>query len=89
MSLSGARRKVQNLLRDPKVSVIFVDPDNPHRTLEVRGTANLTVDEDCSFRDKVGAKYGVDLSVRDKPGDTRYIVTVEPSRVREWPPPAA
>lgn len=89
MSLNGARRKVQNLQRNPKVSVIFVDPENPHRNLEVRGKVNLTVDEDCSFRDKVGAKYDMDVSVIDKPGDVRYIVSVEPARVREWPPPAA
>jgi PPOX class probable F420-dependent enzyme len=86
VSLNGARRKVQNLLRNPKVSVIFVDPENPHRNLEVRGTANMIVDEDCSFRDKVGAKYDADLSAHDKPGETRYIVVVEPKRVREWPP---
>ena len=88
MSLNGARRKVQNMLRDNKISVIFVDPENPQRNLELRGTADLTVDEDCSFRDKVGAKYGEDVSVHDKPGDTRYIVTVEPARVRVWPPGA-
>jgi PPOX class probable F420-dependent enzyme len=88
MSLNDARRKVQNMLRDNKVSVIFVDPDAPHRNLELRGTADLTVDEDCSFRDKVGARYGADLSAHDNPGDTRYIVTVKPTRVRVWPPGA-
>jgi PPOX class probable F420-dependent enzyme len=88
MSLNGARRKVQNMLRDNKISVIFVDPENPHRNLELRGTADLQVDEDCSFRDKVGEHYGDDVSVHDKPGDTRYIVTVEPARVRVWPPGA-
>jgi PPOX class probable F420-dependent enzyme len=86
LSLNGTRRKVQNMLRDNKVSVLFVDPENPQRNLELRGTADLTVDEDCSFRDKVGAKYGKDVSVHDKPGDTRYVVTVEPARVRVWPP---
>jgi len=88
-SLNGARRKLQNLQRDPKMSVIFVDPENPHRYLEVRGRAMLDVDDDCTFRDRVGEKYGMDVSGLDKPGDTRYVVTVEPRRVREWPPPAA
>ena len=85
MSLNSARRKVQNLLRNPRVSVIFVDPENPYRTLEVRGQVDMTVDEDRSFRDKVGAKYDSDLSAHDKPGDTRYVVTVQPARIREWP----
>jgi PPOX class probable F420-dependent enzyme len=88
-SLNGARRKVQNLQREPKLSVIFVDPEDSMRYLEIRGDASLAVDEDCSFRDRVGEKYGMDVSVLDKPGDTRYVVTVEPRRVREWPPAAA
>ena len=56
-SLNGSRRKVQNLQRSPKLSVLFVDAKNPHRTLEVRGTATLAIDGDFSFRDKVDAKY--------------------------------
>ena len=87
-SLNSARRKLQNMLRDNKISVLFIDPANPYRTLEVRGTADVRVDEDGSFRDKVGAKYGADLSEHDKPGDVRYVVTVQPSRVRVWPPGA-
>ena len=88
MSLNSARRKLQNLQRNPRLSVLFVDPENPNRTLEVRGRAQLELDEDRSFRDQVGAKYGADLSTRDAPPDQRYIVTIEPTRVREWPPPA-
>ena len=87
-SLNSTRRKLRNLQRNPALSVLFLDPENPYRTLEVRGRAQLELDEDRSFRDKVGAKYGSDLSEHDGPGDERYIVTVEPTRVREWPPPA-
>ena len=86
-SLNGARRKVQNLLRTPKASVLFVDPENPFRTLELRGDVTLDVDADFAFRSKVDAKYNMDASQYDKPGDTRYIVTMEPRRVREFPPP--
>ena len=86
LSLNGARRKVQNLQRDPKVSVLFIDPQNPYRTLELRGRVGLEVDEDCSFRDRLCAKYGADGSELDRPGDTRYIVTVKPTRIREHPP---
>ena len=88
LSLNSTRRKLQNLQRNPRLSVLFVDPQNPFRTLELRGSARLELDEDRSFRDKVGAHYGTDLSVNDGPTDKRYIVTVEPTRVREWPPPA-
>ena len=88
LSLNSTRRKLRNLQRNPGLSVLFVDPQNPNRTLELRGSARLELDEDLSFRDKVGAKYGADLSVHDGPTDKRYIVTIEPTRVREWPPPA-
>jgi PPOX class probable F420-dependent enzyme len=89
LSLNGRRRKVQNLKRNPAVSLLFLDPANPYRTLEVRGHGALTVDSDFSFREKVGAKYDADVSTRDAPGDVRYVVTVEPTRVREWPEPQA
>jgi PPOX class probable F420-dependent enzyme len=88
LSLNSTRRKLRNLQRTPGVSVLFVDPQNLNRTLELRGSARLELDEDRSFRDKVGAKYGADLSVHDGPTDKRYIVTIEPTRVRVWPPPA-
>ena len=88
LSLNSTRRKLRNLQRNPGVSVLFVDPQNLNRTLELRGSARLELDEDRSFRDTVGAKYGADLSVHDGPTDERYIVTIEPTRVREWPPPA-
>ena len=88
LSLNSTRRKLKNLQRNPGLSVLFLDPQNPYRTLEVRGRAQLQLDEDRSFRDLVGAKYGADLSEHDGPTDERYIVTVEPTRVREWPPPA-
>ena len=86
MSLNSTRRKLQNLRRNPGLSMLFLDPQNPSRALEVRGRAQLELDEDRSFRDKVGAKYGAELSEHDGPTDQRYIVTVEPTRVREWPP---
>jgi len=86
LSLNGNRQKLRNLKRDARVSLLFVDPANQDRTLELRGPVTLELDADRSFRDRVGAKYGVDASAFDKPGDERYIVTVEPSRVREWPP---
>lgn len=88
LSLNGRRRKVQNLKRNPAVSLLFLDPANPQRTLEVRGRAAVALDPDFSFRELVSAKYSSDASVHDGPNDRRYVVTIEPTRVREWPPPA-
>lgn len=33
------RRKVRNIERDPRVTIVVVDPDDQHRYLEVRGDA--------------------------------------------------
>jgi PPOX class probable F420-dependent enzyme len=82
-SLNTARQKVKNLQANPKCSlIIFGDP--PYRYIELRGDAEITPDDDYSFADKVGAKYGADLRTRDQPGDTRVVVTIHPSRIVAW-----
>ena len=87
VSLNTARQKVKNLQADPKVSVLIFDETSPYRYVELRGDAEITPDPDYAFADKVGAKYGgADLRDRDKPGDTRVVVTVHPTRVVIWPP---
>ena len=86
ISLNTARQKVKNLQADPKVSVLIFDETTPYRYVELRGDAEITPDPDYTFADKLGAKYNTDLRDRDKPGDTRVVITVHPARVRVWPP---
>ena len=40
VSLNDTRQKTRNLLNDQKVSLFFVDPENPYRTLEIRAIAS-------------------------------------------------
>jgi hypothetical protein len=47
----------------------------------VRGRARLTPDPDYAFAPRLGAKYGMDLSGIDGPGQTRIVVTIEPQKV--------
>ena len=84
ISLNTARQKVKNLQADPKVSFLILDPGNPYRYIELRGDAEISPDDDYAFADKVGAKYGDDLRNRDKPGETRAVVTIKPARVITW-----
>ena len=86
ISLNTSRQKVKNLLADPKVSVLIFDEKSPYRYLELRGDAEITPDPDYTFADKLGAKYNADLRDRDKPGDTRVVITVHPTRLVVWPP---
>jgi PPOX class probable F420-dependent enzyme len=80
-SLNTSRRKVANLRRHPGCSVLILDLANPHRYLEIRGTAQIEPDDDYTFAGQVGAKYGADLRQMDRPGETRVAVTIEPRRV--------
>lgn len=79
--LNAARAKLRNLRARRMCSLLILDLENPRRYLEVRGRARLTPDPGYTFAAKLGAKYGLDLSDIDPPGQTRVIVTIEPERI--------
>jgi PPOX class probable F420-dependent enzyme len=81
VSLNTSRLKTKNLRRRPQCSLFLLDLENPYRYVDVRGRARIEPDDDYAFADKVGAKYGSDLREHDAPGDSRVIVTIEPTRV--------
>ena len=81
-SLTSARQKTKNLLRNPVADLLIPDLANPAVYLELRGDAELEPDPDYRFADRLAAKYGgMDLRALDRPGDTRYVVTIRPVRV--------
>jgi PPOX class probable F420-dependent enzyme len=81
-SLNTTRHKTKNLSSRPQCSLLIVDLSNPYRYLEIRGRAHLEPDGDYTFARKVGAKYGgADLKEHDKPGESRVVVTIEPTKV--------
>lgn len=82
LSLNDSRLKTRNLQKRPQCSLLILDLQNPYRYLEVRGNAKVQPDDDYAFARKFGAKYGgADLSVHDKPGESRVVVTIEPANV--------
>jgi PPOX class probable F420-dependent enzyme len=81
ISLNTARQKTKNLTANPGVSLFLLDLANPYRYLEIRGNAEISPDEDYSFADLVGAKYGANLRDHDQPGQARVVVTIRPVRV--------
>ena len=80
-SISDARKKLRNLQENPNATFFLIDPTNPFRFVEVRGTAVVVPDPDFSFRAKVGAHYNADVSSFDAPGALRFVVTLNPTRV--------
>jgi PPOX class probable F420-dependent enzyme len=81
ISINDNRKKVRNLKADPTATVFILDPTNPFHFVEVRGKASVELDEGYAFRNKVGAKYGTDMTNFDEPGAIRHTVTLIPDRV--------
>jgi PPOX class probable F420-dependent enzyme len=84
LSVNETRQKAKNLMRDPRVTFFVLDPANPYRTLEIRGTADWQYDEDRSLAGALGAKYDADLSKMDGPGERRLAVTLNPVKVNTY-----
>jgi PPOX class probable F420-dependent enzyme len=85
ISLNATRVKTKNLRRDPKVSLLIADPQNPYRYLAVRGNAEVSDDSDEALASKVNAKYDAHIQDNDNPGDERITVTLKPVGVFAWP----
>jgi PPOX class probable F420-dependent enzyme len=85
LSLNTTRQKVKNLRARPQCTFFILDPANPYRTLEIRGRAELSDDASYAFADKLARKYGgANLRDNDRPGETRVVVSLTPTRVNTW-----
>jgi PPOX class probable F420-dependent enzyme len=75
------RQKGRNLARDPRVSVLVLDGDNPYNSVEIRGTAELVEDPGKTLSKALSHKYlGVDPP-HESDDVVRLIVRVQPKRV--------
>ena len=84
LSLNTIRKKVRNLQQHPECTLFLIDRTNPYRTLEIRARAEIQPDPDYAFADKVGAKYHADLRQRDRPGESRVVVTLHPVKYNTY-----
>ena len=84
MSLNNTRQKVKNLQRRPECSLLFIDPDTPYRTLEIRARADVNPDSDFVVTDAFSEKYGADVRSFDPPGQYRVAVTFAPVKVNTY-----
>jgi len=80
-SLNSSRAKTKNLAGRPECSMLILDLANPYRYLEIRGRARLEPDAEYTFAQRLGAKYGADVRDHDAPGDSRVVVTIDPTKV--------
>lgn len=57
MSTTVSRRKYLNLRRDPRATVVAVDPAVPYNYAEIRGTVEMTGEGAIDLIDELASKY--------------------------------
>lgn len=83
------RQKGQNMMSNPKVTLLVIDPNNTSRWIEVRGTAvefdegNAEAHADRLTQRYTGKQhfYGDIYPVDQKYKETRVVVKIEPLKV--------
>jgi PPOX class probable F420-dependent enzyme len=81
ITVSSGKQKLRNLRRKPECNLFVLDVANPHRTLEVRGRAELIADDDFAWATKIAESLGSSLDeVRriTPPGEQRFCIAVHP-----------
>jgi PPOX class probable F420-dependent enzyme len=84
-SQTTGRQKYRNVARDPRVALSIVDPENPYRYLEIRGTVErIDPDPDRAFINSMAKKYiGQDVYPWHVPGDERVVLVVKPEHTSQ------
>ncbi len=76
------RAKPNNLIRDPRISLIVVDPADPYKWVSVSGKATLTDDGADDQIDNLAQKYiGQFPYPWRKPDERRVSVRIAPEKV--------
>jgi PPOX class probable F420-dependent enzyme len=80
-SLVEGRQKLRNLRRDPRASVVVVDPAEPTMYLELRGRVDLVPDPELALEREVAVKYRGEHVDVEPPGTMRFAATLDVDRV--------
>jgi len=80
-STTAGRQKTRNLTKDPRVSISIFDIENPYMSVEIRGIAELIVDEGKRLPHELSHKYLGEDPPREEPDEIRLIVRVTPQKV--------
>ncbi len=80
-SLVTARQKYKNVVAHPQATLFIIDPQNPFRTLEIRGVVEVGEDPGLELFERVVRHYGQDPKTFPAPREGRVAVTLRPTRV--------
>lgn len=85
ISQTKGRQKFRNVQRNPRVALSIVDPTNPYRYLEIRGSVvRVDEDPDRAFINSMAKKYiGQDVYPWHQPGDERVVLVIEPEHTTQ------
>lgn len=74
------RQKFANLEQEPRVAFSVLDPQNPYRTVEVRGVVESIEDDtaDAAFYRSLQERYDNVYDISD--ADVRVIITIRPTK---------
>lgn len=81
-SVVPERQRYKNLRRNPRASLFLIDPQNPLRTIDVRGDVTFEPDPELEVFDRLLAKYGATRESFTGPIAGRLTLTLHPVRVR-------
>jgi PPOX class probable F420-dependent enzyme len=84
-SQTKTRQKYRSVQRDPRIALSIVDPENPYRYLEIRGTVvEIREDPNLDFINSMAQKYlGQEKYPWHRPGDERVVIVVQPERTTQ------
>jgi len=80
INTAEGRQKDKNLMRDGRVALAIMDPENPYRYLEIRGRVVERTREGADQHiDSMARKYlGQDKYPFRRPGEVRVLFRIEP-----------
>lgn len=82
ISSKEQRQKLRNLRRDPRLSVVISDPDNPYRYLELRGRVErIEPDPQAELADELSYRYTGQPAPQPRPDVGRVRVIIRPEHV--------
>ena len=88
LSTTAERQKTRNLERNPKASIVVVDPDNMYRYLEVRGEVDVSYENGIDLINALAQKYrgkstyyGDVAPAEQQHKETRVVLTLTPEHV--------
>jgi PPOX class probable F420-dependent enzyme len=91
VSTTRERQKAKNMLARPQVTFLAIDPENPFRYIEIRGTVEVTEEGGIELADQLTQRYtgkttyyGDIVPAEVAQQETRVACKITPTRVRTY-----